>query len=442
MGLEGSQGAVKDLLRDRLSPQGQGHFPRLFIDFLGKELGCSATGILLAGSVNVVPPWWTWSMTDDSLLVDQRSASLTASEQDVRAWASGRRVFVSSLITDMPQERSAVRAAIESIGAAPVMFEDLGPLDVSADQAYLAGVRSSEVYVGMWGPRYGVRMPDGYSATHAEYREAERYGLRLCLFVRGETSGEMDGAQRDLIQGARNLYTTSSWSDSADLQQRVIRRLKDLAAEELAPWVRVGRALFRAREISSDGRRISITADVRSNAVHAELVRLRDGRASGVAFASPTEALPVQLTELSTRTISTIAHEERLTLAAQERRTSHMRAALNGISADEVARRALSDGLFGTSTLGEQARWLARPTDPLAPLRGSGLDDSVLRPIARLLITEQLIADGSASRVDSFALGPAHQGARRLQATWTPPQIYVNEPDPASLSIDGTVTGI
>lgn len=100
-------------------------------------------------------------MTDASLLVDQRSASLTASEQDVTAWANGRRVFVSSLITDMPQERSAVRAAIESIGATPVMFEDLGPLDVSADQAYLAGVRSSEVYVGMWGPRYGVRMPDG-----------------------------------------------------------------------------------------------------------------------------------------------------------------------------------------------------------------------------------------------------------------------------------------
>lgn len=148
------------------------------------------------------------------------------------------------------------------------------------------------------------------------------------------------------------------------------------------------------------------------------------------------------MTELSIRTISTIAHEERLTLVAQERRSPHMRAALNGISADEVARRALSDGVFGTSTLGEQASWLARPTDPLAPLRGSDLDDSVMRPIARLLFAEQLITDGSASRIDSFAIGPAHQGARRLQATWTPPQIYVNEPDPAPLSIDGTVTGL
>ncbi|KLO46596.1 hypothetical protein ABW17_01695 [Mycobacterium nebraskense] len=140
---------------------------------------------------------------DVTLLVDQRSASLAASEHDVRAWASGRRVFVSSLITDMPAERSAARTAIETVGATPVMFEDLGPQDVSAEQAYLAGVRSSDVYVGMWGRRYGVRMPDGYSATHAEFLEAERNGLRLCLFVHGEGSGDMDGAQRDLIQGDR-----------------------------------------------------------------------------------------------------------------------------------------------------------------------------------------------------------------------------------------------
>jgi hypothetical protein len=227
-------------------------------------------------------------MDGGSLLIDQRSASLAASTQDVGAWASGRRVFVSSLITDMPDERSAARAAIETVGATPVMFEDLGAQDISADQAYLSGVRSSEIYVGMWGARYGVRMPDGYSATHAEFLEAERNGLRLCLFVHGETTGHMDGPQRDLIQGARNLYTTSPWSDPADLEQRMRRRLEDLAAEELAPWVRVGRALIRAREIASDGRTITITAAVHSNTVHAELVRQRDQRAHDLPFSRRT----------------------------------------------------------------------------------------------------------------------------------------------------------
>lgn len=46
-----------------------------------------------------------------------------------------------------------------------------------------------------------------------------------------------------------------------------------------------------------------------------------------------------------------------------------------------------------------------------------------------------------ASRVD-FPLGPAQQGARRLQSTWTPLQFNVIDRDPASLSDDGTVTGL
>lgn len=381
-------------------------------------------------------------MNDASLLIDQRSASLPAAGEDVRAWASGRRVFVSSLITDLPDERSTVRAAIDSLGATAVMFEDLGAQDISAEQAYLSGVRSSEVYVGMWGLRYGSRMPDGYSATHAEFLEAERNGLRLCLFVHRETSGEMDGAQRDLIQGARNLYTTSPWTDPQDLGGRVKRRLEELAAEELAPWVRVGRTVFRAREITNDGKTISLTAAVRSDAVHAELVRLRDNRASGVPFASPHTAQPVQIAELSTRTVSTIGHEERLTLITQEQRSLSMRASINGISADEVAQRALSDGLFGTAMLGKQMGWMTQTIDPLALLRGLRLDDSVLRPVARLLFAERLIIDQAASRIDSFTLGPSHQGARRLRATWTPPQVYLDEPDPTPVSIDGIVTGL
>lgn len=80
--------------------------------------------------------------------------------------------------------------------------------------------------------------------------------------------------------------------------------------------------------------------------------------------------------------------------------------------------------------------------DPLAQLRGMGLDDNVLRPVARVLFSERRLTEQAASRIDSFALGPSHQGARRLRAIWTPPQVYVNKPDPASVSIDGTVLGL
>lgn len=381
-------------------------------------------------------------MDEAPLLIDQRSASHAAFEEDVRAWASGRRIFVSSLITDMPDERAAVRSAIESVGATPVMFEDLGPQDISAEQAYLSGVRNSEVYIGMWGPRYGVRMPDGHSATHAEFLEAEQNGLRLCLFVHDEAGGEMDGPQRDLIQSARNLYTTSPWNDPEDLGHRVRRRLEALAAEEIAPWVRLGRTLFRAQQITNDGKMISLRATVRSDAVHAELVQLRDSSAGRTPFASPHTAIPVQIEELTTTIFSTVGHDARLTMSTQGQRVSNMRASINGVSADEVARRSFSDGLFATSTLDPQLGWLARPIDPLASLRGLDLDDSVLRPVARLLFFERLIIEQAASRLDFFALGPSSPGARRLRATWTPPTVYTDGPDPTPISIEGTVRGL
>lgn len=373
----------------------------------------------------------------DQFIIDQRSASLVPSASEVRSWASGRRVFVSSLITDMPDERNAVRAAIESVGAVPVMFEnDLSGQDITAEDAYLAGVRTSDIYIGLFGPRYGVRMGDGYSATHAELNEAEVEGLRLCLFVHGESSGDMDGAQRDLIAGVRNLYVTGTWSTPENLGSAVARRLTDLAAEELAPWVRLGRLLFRATSITNDGNTVTLDATVRSREVHSELIRLRDGRGGELPFASPSEAFQASIASVTSTTTSTASFVEQINLNVRESRSASLRMAMNNLSADEVAARSLADGLFGTNTLGEVS-FMSSPVDPLAALRGAGLDDSIVRPVARLLITEHLFETDSARTVDDFALGPAHSGVRKLRITWSPKNPYVNEPDPNPVTIVG-----
>lgn len=290
-----------------------------------------------------------------SLLIDQRSASLPPSVADVKVWASGRRVFVSSLITDMPAERQAARAAISEVGAVPVMFEDLGGQDISAQDAYLAGVNSSEIYVGVFGPRYGIRMQDGDSATHAEFKAAERQGPRLCLFVTGEDPGNMDGSQRDLIRGSQNLYTTSAYTSPGDLQARIAQRLRDLAAEDLIPWVRIGRVFIRAREITHDGTTVSIVADVYSTKVHAELMRLHDRRDRNIPYASPLGAAPVYVSSVSSRILTTSVHQERIVLQATQGSSGASRMAFRGVSADEVARRKLADSLFHTTTLGSAA---------------------------------------------------------------------------------------
>jgi hypothetical protein len=374
------------------------------------------------------------------LLIDQVAASVHATEAYVRAWADGRRVFVSSLIAGMGEERAAVRGAIRSVGATPVMFEDdLGAQDVPADEAYLGGVRSSEVYVGLLGKRYGVRMGDGFSATHAELLEAERNGLRLCVYVHDPAGS--DGHQRDLIASVQNMYTTSPWTDPVDLGERVERRLRDLAAQDLAPWVRLGRAVFRARQIDDDGTTITVTADIRSVAVRAELEQLRDRRAGDLPFAAPNVARQVQVVGLASSTSSTLSHRVEVTLRVQERRAASMRYSMNGRSPDELARDRLSASLFGTA-LPEDFRFMSASADPLAPVRALQLDDAIMRPVVQLLITEHLLAEEEAATVDAVVLGPRRQGRCRLRVTWTPRRQYVDEPGPSSTTIEGDVSDL
>jgi len=108
-----------------------------------------------------------------------------------------------------------------------VMFEDLGAQDISAEQAYLSGCAVSDVYMGIWGHRYGVRMPDGYSATHAEFLEAERNGLRLCLLSTARLGRIRRRSARSHPKCAQSVHD-QPWSDRAILKSGPCR-LEDLA---------------------------------------------------------------------------------------------------------------------------------------------------------------------------------------------------------------------
>ena len=243
----------------------------------------------------------------EPLLIDTRAAQMTVPDSEIRAWASDHSIFVSSLITDLRTEREAVREAIVAFGARPVMFEyDLGAQDVTAERAYIEGVMSSDIYLGVFADRYGTPLPSRYSATESEYREAEQRGLRMALFVKDQA--DFDGRQFDFVGGMQNAYTTSPWSGPKELAERVTARLTQIASEEIAPWVRLGHLIFRARDVSSDGERITVIADIRTAAIHAALQDMAAQRGGDIAFASPGVFTNVQVVAMRTQTQTTTVH--------------------------------------------------------------------------------------------------------------------------------------
>ena len=82
------------------------------------------------------------------------------------------RIFVSSTLRELEEERRAVRGAIERLRLAPVMFE-LGARPHPPRDLYRAYLEQSDVFVGIYAERYGWIAPDeDISGLEDEYRLA------------------------------------------------------------------------------------------------------------------------------------------------------------------------------------------------------------------------------------------------------------------------------
>lgn len=90
------------------------------------------------------------------------------------------RVFISSVLAGLEEERDSLPGLIAAAGHECVRFEDFGAQPTPSREACARGVESSEVYVLLLGPRYGHVFPEtGQSATHDEWVAATTAGMPL-----------------------------------------------------------------------------------------------------------------------------------------------------------------------------------------------------------------------------------------------------------------------
>ncbi len=93
-----------------------------------------------------------------------------ASHRVIRTPDQRLRVFVSSTLQELAEERQAARAAIEGLHLVPVMFE-LGARPHPPRELYRSYLEQSHVFVGIYWKRYGWVAPDeSVSGLEDEYR--------------------------------------------------------------------------------------------------------------------------------------------------------------------------------------------------------------------------------------------------------------------------------
>jgi Domain of unknown function (DUF4062) len=375
------------------------------------------------------------------LIIDRAQSPPALDEASFRAWAATHTVFISSEMSDLKGERRAVADALRAIGLKVVMFEDLGGRDDDPETAYLDGVARSDIYVAIIADRYGRMLSSGRSPTHEEYLEARRRGLRIATWVAAQ-DGARQGHARDFVAELQVFHTTGTYTTVPSLTRSVEERIREIAAEQDTPWVKLDEIVFRATSIEDDGHRLTVTAQTRDRGVTNAIQALRPSE-----YARSSQSIPVTFGDMSgaarvtgVSSLSASATLQELTINADvswaDGRRSTLAGSINGVSPEQQIEAGLAGGLLGDA-LPEQLGMLASTvdaSDPLDELDRLSLPHAIYEPVARLLIAERLIATG-ASEIE-VAVGSPRAESRPISVSWTDPRAYSNE-QPARRQIDG-----
>ena len=149
------------------------------------------------------------------------------------------KIFISSVQKEFKDERKALKDythgdALLSRFFEVFLFEDLPASDRHPDQAYLDGVKKSDIYLGLFGDEYGVIDKKGMSPTHKEFLLAQQLGKPKFIFVKGNDDSSRDPKMQGLMKAAGKQVIRRRFQSASDLISSVYASLVDyLAAKDL-----------------------------------------------------------------------------------------------------------------------------------------------------------------------------------------------------------------
>ncbi|MDR6904933.1 putative ATPase [Agromyces sp. 3263] len=155
---------------------------------------------------------------------------MSPADRPIRTPDQRLRVFVSSTLRELATERRAVRAAVEQLGLAPVMFE-LGARPHPPRELYRAYLAQSDIFVGLYGEQYGWVAPgEELSGLEDEYRLAPPQLPKL-VYVR--EGGTREPRLQELLERikADDRASYAYFTDAEQLADLVRADLATLLAE-------------------------------------------------------------------------------------------------------------------------------------------------------------------------------------------------------------------
>lgn len=141
-----------------------------------------------------------------------------------------KKLFISSVQSEFSVERKALHEYICAdplLGKffEPFLFELLPAIDQSADAVYLKEVEQSDIYLGLFGKRYGSENADGVSPTELEFDHATTYFRTRLVFLTNHSSEEREAKENALIHKAQEVLVRKKFSSVDELKAAVYASL-------------------------------------------------------------------------------------------------------------------------------------------------------------------------------------------------------------------------
>ena len=173
------------------------------------------------------------------------------------------KVFISSVQAEFAQERRKLYEYIRQDALLgqffePFIFENMPAVDLTAPQAYLKEAASCDIYLGLYGVRYGYEDAEGVSPTEREYDTAtEHHAHRLIYILR--SGMERHPKEAAFISKVEQAVVRRSFGDYEELrtavytslvryleQKEIVRKLPfDASANLSATWEDIDREKVR-----------------------------------------------------------------------------------------------------------------------------------------------------------------------------------------------------
>ncbi|AXH00914.1 DUF4062 domain-containing protein (plasmid) [Deinococcus wulumuqiensis] len=347
----------------------------------------------------------------NQLLLDLISPLPTLDDRQLRQWANGKTVMISSTMADLQSEREAVAQTIADFGAIPRYFERFSSPGNPA-QVYHPEVSRADVYLFIAGERYGQPDPvdpQRRSATHIEYDTA--YQAFKPVLAYNKTGVIRETSMTDLVGVLEGRHTVSRFQGLEDLKAAVREGLKTLAEAQSTTWVKLGDSVFPVTHISFAEREgndwepqqqrqpITMTANLRDPQIIQSL---------GRTFHSRTLTLPLKVLDadevvFTEESAGRFDVTQKIKLVARPAQTQVQTIIpiSNGESGEEQLAVAMDSLLFGITPASKSqgGHSFLRPLRPVAPrldalyrqLSAHHRDAELFVPMAELLLTDRLL---------------------------------------------------